>query len=128
VALSFVQRAKDIAETRKLVRGRAAIMANRWPSPARCAKPIGHTEVDSSVMCARNIPAHVGVCGTDQRISRTILPNTSPCSLSSCATAMSRNGKRRPTDDRGSRQDQKRRHLNLQRRICGKPPTNMKWS
>jgi hypothetical protein len=26
-------------------------------------------------------------------------------------------GERRPTDDRGSRQDQKRRHLNLQRRI-----------
>ena len=37
-------------------------------------------------------------------------------------------GKRRPTDDRSSRQDQKRRHLNLQRRIRGKPPTSMKWS
>jgi hypothetical protein len=39
-------------------------------------------------------------------------------------------GERRPTDDRGSRQDQKRRHLNLQRRIRGKPQTNMnmKWS
>jgi hypothetical protein len=29
-------------------------------------------------------------------------------------------GERRPTDDRSSRQDQKRRHLNLQRRIRGK--------
>jgi hypothetical protein len=29
-------------------------------------------------------------------------------------------GERRPTDDRGSRQDQKRRHPNLQRRIRGK--------
>jgi hypothetical protein len=39
-------------------------------------------------------------------------------------------GERRPTDDRGSRQDPKRRHLNLQRRIRGKPQTNMnmKWS
>jgi hypothetical protein len=58
---------------------------------------LDHAEVDSSVMGARKTPAHVGACGTDHRISRTILPNTSPRSLSSCATAMSRNGKRRPT-------------------------------
>jgi hypothetical protein len=37
-------------------------------------------------------------------------------------------GERSPTDDRSSRQDQKRRHLNLQRRIRGKSQTNMKWS
>ena len=67
---------------------------------------------------------------TDRLASRSRL-DTSPLqfALDDIESHLKReHGERRPTDDRGSRQDQKRRHLNLQRRICGKPPTNMKWS
>jgi pyruvate kinase len=52
VALSFVQRAKDIAETRNLVRGRAAIMA-KIEKPSALAELEEIIEIADGIMVAR---------------------------------------------------------------------------
>jgi pyruvate kinase len=52
VALSFVQRAKDIAEARKLVRGRAAIMA-KIEKPSALAELAEIIEIADGIMVAR---------------------------------------------------------------------------
>src|SRR6478736_1823788 len=52
VALSFVQRAKDIAETRELVRGRAAIMA-KIEKPSALAELAEIIELADGIMVAR---------------------------------------------------------------------------
>ena len=52
VALSFVQRAKDIAKTRNLVRGRAAIMA-KIEKPSAIAELEEMIEIADGIMVAR---------------------------------------------------------------------------
>ena len=52
VALSFVQRAKDIAEARKLIRGRAAIMA-KIEKPSALAELAEIIELADGIMVAR---------------------------------------------------------------------------
>lgn len=52
VALSFVQRAKDVAETKKLVRGRAAIMA-KIEKPSALAELEEIIEIADGIMVAR---------------------------------------------------------------------------
>src|SRR6476660_8106812 len=52
VALSFVQRAKDIAEARKLIRGRAAVMA-KIEKPAAIKQLKGIVELADGIMVAR---------------------------------------------------------------------------
>ena len=52
VALSFVQRAKDVAETRNLVRGRAAIMA-KIEKPSALAELEEIIEIADGIMVAR---------------------------------------------------------------------------
>ena len=52
VALSFVQRAKDIAEARKLIRGRAAVMA-KIEKPSALAELAEIIEIADGIMVAR---------------------------------------------------------------------------
>lgn len=63
VALSFVQRAADIAEARKLVRGRAAVMA-------KIEKPSALTELDQIIELADGIMVARGDLGVEMPVEK----------------------------------------------------------
>jgi pyruvate kinase len=63
VALSFVQRAKDIAEARKLVRGRAAIMA-------KIEKPSALAELEEIIELADGIMVARGDLGVEMPVEK----------------------------------------------------------
>src|SRR6476620_753314 len=63
VALSFVQRAKDIAETRNLVRGRAAIMA-------KIEKPSALAELEEIIEIADGIRVARGDLGVEMPVEK----------------------------------------------------------
>jgi pyruvate kinase len=63
VALSFVQRAKDIAEARKLVRGRAAIMA-------KIEKPSALSELEEIIELADGIMVARGDLGVEMPVEK----------------------------------------------------------
>jgi pyruvate kinase len=63
VALSFVQRAKDVAEARKLVRGRAAIMA-------KIEKPSALSELEEIIEIADGIMVARGDLGVEMPVEK----------------------------------------------------------
>jgi pyruvate kinase len=63
VALSFVQRAKDIAETRSLVRGRSAVMA-------KIEKPSAVTELEEIIALADGIMVARGDLGVEMPVEK----------------------------------------------------------